>query len=144
MLLAPALLQRVAPHRKLVLSEPAVLVLQAQDYPSNVRELRNLLERAVLLCDGDTLESSHVQLALRSGRRSTPLGVQVKPATLPAQAVAPIPESSSTETPGDLKSLQHEALKQLANAHQGSRAELARKLGISERSLYRKLKTFDF
>jgi DNA-binding NtrC family response regulator len=56
----------------------------------------------------------------------------------------PIPESGTRETPGDLKSLQQAALKQLASAHQGSRAELARKLGISERSLYRKLKTLDF
>jgi DNA-binding NtrC family response regulator len=143
-LLAPALLVRVAPQRKLVLSESALLVLQGQDYPGNVRELRNLLERAVLLCDGDTLESSHVQLALRSGRRPTPVGVPVGPVVQSAQAVAPIPESGAGESPGNLRSLQHAALKQLVSAHQGSRAELARKLGISERSLYRKLKTLDF
>ena len=39
-------------------------------YPGNVRELRNLLERSALLCDGDTLEASHVTQALQSGRRS--------------------------------------------------------------------------
>jgi DNA-binding NtrC family response regulator len=143
-LLAPALLQRVAPQRKLVLSESAVLVLQAQDYPGNVRELRNLLERAVLLCDGDTLESSHIELALRSGRRPPPIGVSVGPMEQSSQAVALLPKSGAGESPGNLKSLQHEALKQLANAHQGSRIELARKLGISERSLYRKLKALNF
>src|SRR3990167_3658805 len=68
-LLATALLARVAPQRKLQVSAPALRLLQAQDYPGNVRELRNLLERAALLCDGDTLESSHVQQALFSGRR---------------------------------------------------------------------------
>jgi DNA-binding NtrC family response regulator len=47
-------------------------------------------------------------------------------------------------TPGVLKNLEHAVLKQLAGAHQGSRAELARKLGISERSLYRKLKELHF
>ena len=35
------------------------------------------------------------------------------------------------------------ALQQLLKEHQGSRAELAQKLGISERSLYRKLKAQD-
>ena len=43
-------------------------------------------------------------------------------------------------SPGVLKSLELAALKQLASAHQGNRAELAQKLGISERSLYRKPK----
>ncbi|MEO8299645.1 MAG: helix-turn-helix domain-containing protein [Burkholderiales bacterium] len=35
------------------------------------------------------------------------------------------------------------ALQAQLKAHRGSRAELARKLGISERSLYRKLRDFD-
>jgi transcriptional regulator with GAF, ATPase, and Fis domain len=40
-LLAVALLTRVAPKRKLVLSDSALQLLQAQNYPGNVRELRN-------------------------------------------------------------------------------------------------------
>jgi DNA-binding NtrC family response regulator len=68
-LLATALLERVAPLRKLQLSEAAVRLLQAQDFPGNVRELRNLLERTALLCDGDTIAVTHVQQALRSGVR---------------------------------------------------------------------------
>ena len=142
-LLAKALLERVAPQRQLVLGDSALAVLQAQDFPGNVRELRNLLERAALLCDGDTLAGSHVQQALRSGRRI--------PAALPVQPTAPLTDvlglpgageagpAPSAES-GVLKNLAQVVLKQLADAHQGSRAELAHKLGISERSLYRKLK----
>jgi transcriptional regulator with GAF, ATPase, and Fis domain len=48
-LLATALLARVAPQRLLRISAPALALLQAQDYPGNVRELRNLLERTALL-----------------------------------------------------------------------------------------------
>lgn len=69
-LLTSALLARVAPKRKLSVSDSALQVLQvlqAQDYPGNVRELRNLLERSALLCDGDTLEASHVTQALLCG-----------------------------------------------------------------------------
>lgn len=137
-LLATALLARVAPQRKLQVSKSALRLLQAQDYPGNVRELRNLLERAALLCDGDTLEPSHVQQALYSGRR--PLA----PSRVKSQAVldrAASAVNGRAGAPGALKSIERAALRQLVDNHQGNRTELARKLGISERSLYRKLKS---
>ena len=149
-LLATALLARVAPHRKLALSEGGVQLLQVQNYPGNVRELRNLLERSALLCDGDTLEAVHVTQALQSGRRNTltdraclaannPLGYSTVPAiNTPAAPCAPMPVPIAE--PGALTSVAQAALRDMALAHTGSRAELAERLGISERSLYRKLK----
>ena len=146
-LLANALLARVAPQRKLLISESALLLLQTQNYPGNVRELRNLLERTALLCDGDRIEAGHVQQALLSGR---------KPGAAPVMAPVPIQDGSTAWTarpaiacdpaktialePGALKKISQAALQQLIAGHHGSRAELAQKLGLSERSLYRKLK----
>jgi len=71
-LLAPALLQRVAAPRRLQLSPAALAVLEAQDFPGNVRELRNLLERTALLCDGERIEAEHVReaIAREAGRLS--------------------------------------------------------------------------
>lgn len=139
-LLAAALLARVAPQRKLQISEPALHLLQMQDFPGNVRELRNLLERAALLCDGDTLEVAHVEQALLSGRRPS-----VAPRANPQAAKV---DSASTMdritlAPGALKTIERAALQQLLAGHQGSRADLARRLGISERSLYRRLKALE-
>ncbi|MDO8449741.1 MAG: sigma-54-dependent Fis family transcriptional regulator [Rhodoferax sp.] len=139
-LLAAALLARVAPQRKLQISEPALRLLQVQDFPGNVRELRNLLERAALLCDGDTLEVAHVEQALLSGRRPS-----AAPRTDPQAAAV---DSASTMdritlAPGALKTIERAALQQLLAGHQGSRADLAQKLGISERSLYRRLKALE-
>ncbi|MES2879021.1 MAG: sigma-54-dependent Fis family transcriptional regulator [Pseudomonadota bacterium] len=136
-LLAAALLERVAPTRKLQVSESAMGVLQAQPYPGNVRELRNLLERTALLCDGDTIEAGHVQQALRSGRRP------VTPEPLAARTTAAPAMPSPPTAPDTLQGIERMALQQLVASHQGSRAELAAKLGISERSLYRKLKTLN-
>ena len=127
-LLTHALLSRVAPQRKLVVSSGALEALQAQNYPGNVRELRNLLERSALLCDGDTLEASHVAQALLSGRRG-------HSSTTPVTVAAATPVAS----PDSLKSVAKAALQSMADQHIGSRAELAAQLGISERSLYRKL-----
>ncbi len=143
-LLTSALLSRVAPTRKLAISDGALAVLQAQNYPGNVRELRNLLERSALLCDGNTLEASHIMQALLSGRRSAissnkPASAQSLDAAIATAALA----SSSPPgpaSPATLKSVTRTVLGQLARQHGGSRAELAAQLGISERTLYRKLK----
>ena len=137
-LLAAALLERVAPKRKLRISESALRLLQAQDYPGNVRELRNLLERTALLCDGNTVEAHHVEQALSSGRRP-PAGSRFEPQAGHAGPAASDPKGLGL-APGALKTIERAALQQLVNGHQGSRADLANKLGISERSLYRKLK----
>lgn len=137
-LLATALLQRVAGPRKLRLSDAALQLLNIQNYPGNVRELRNLLERSALLCDGDVLEASHVAQALRSGRRpGSGIAGSGGSDRAASNKDAPVPVA----TPGALKSVERAALQDMVKAHRGSRAELAAQLGISERSLYRKLKT---
>ncbi|MDD4942659.1 sigma-54-dependent Fis family transcriptional regulator [Rhodoferax sp.] len=131
-LLCAALLERVSPQRKLNLSDSALQLLQTQTYPGNVRELRNLLERSALLCDGSQLQDSHVQQALQSGRKTS--------FELPA-ALAP---GLGTEAkPGALAKMAQAGLREMVRSHTGSRAELAAQLGISERSLYRKLKSIE-
>ena len=130
-LLAPALLERVAAPRRLALSPAAQTLLGEQAYPGNVRELRNLLERTALLCDGDVIEAEHVRQAIATGRRPGPAR---------SVSMAASPENGPVEAPADLRSLELAALRETVARHTGSRADLARRLGISERSLYRKLR----
>jgi DNA-binding NtrC family response regulator len=129
-LLASALLERVTAPRRLRLSPAALALLAMQDFPGNVRELRNLLERTALLCDGDVIETDHVHEALATGRG---------PGTGLRDTVQPVPVAVAREG-RDLRSLEIGALREAVARHAGSRADLARRLGISERSLYRKLK----
>jgi len=117
-LLAESLLARVAPDRKRQLSDAALALLCRYDYPGNIRELRNILERASLLCDGDTIQPAHLPEEVRGGSRPRP----------------------SADEPVTLEQLERQTLEARLAHHRGSRKALAAELGISERTLYRRLK----
>lgn len=135
-LLANALLARVAQGRALSLSRQALARLAAHPFPGNIRELRNVLERATLLCDGDVVELLHIERALNADARRA---WSVTPSSWPMASSTPTAQQDSGER-RSLREVEHELLLAHLQQHQGSRAELAAKLGISTRSLYRKLK----
>jgi two-component system, NtrC family, response regulator HydG len=134
-LLAVALLARVAPQRRLSLSPAAQALLQRHPFPGNVRELRNVLERAALLADGSVIEPVHVEQALGTDARSS-AGPRASAGVGDRGGAAATPDVS-------LRSVERAALQAQLQVHRGSRAELARKLGISARSLYRKLREIE-
>jgi DNA-binding NtrC family response regulator len=134
-ILSAALLARIGPKRNLALTASAQRVLQEQGFPGNVRELRNLLERASLLCDGEILKTSHLTQALQVGFRQK---ATVHPADA-SNLVSALPARNNTSPNTLLKDAERSAFLQLVEGHIGSRIELAQKLGISARSLYRKL-----
>lgn len=117
--LAEALLPRVSNGRKLRLSDEAIRWLRDYSFPGNVRELRNLLERACLLCDSDDIDLRH----------------------LPAGASPPLLRSTpiSAQNRKSASKLSDRELADMAAGFPGSRKELARHLGMSERTLYRRL-----
>jgi two-component system, NtrC family, response regulator HydG len=117
--LAEALLPRVSNGRKLRLSDEAIRWLRDYSFPGNVRELRNLLERACLLCDSDDIDLRH----------------------LPAGAAAPLLRSTpiSAQNRKSAGKLSDRELADITAGFPGSRKELARHLGMSERTLYRRL-----
>ena len=130
-LLAVTLLERVAPQRRLTLTAGTLDLLKHHPFPGNVRELRNVLERAALLADGHSIEPAHVERALDTG-------VAIPWVDIPQ---TPLPQAAPASGNGaSLRSIERAALQAQLKAHRGSRAELAQKLGISERSLYRKLR----
>jgi len=76
-LLAQHFLERAAPvmgKPVRAISDEALALLKAYDFPGNVRELENIIERGVALCQGDTLEAAHLpddlrDLSIRAFRR---------------------------------------------------------------------------
>lgn len=124
-LLAETLLQRIQPKRKLRISREALNCLQHYEFPGNVRELRNLLERACLLCDGDVLTPAHFaeSCQLQTSHIDT--------ASLPSTELQPLAE------------VEADYLRWALSQHQGDRHSLAERLGISERTLYRKIQSLN-
>jgi DNA-binding NtrC family response regulator len=51
--------------KPLTLSSAALDELNTYSWPGNVRELQNCIERAVILCDGDTIQPRHLNLSFR-------------------------------------------------------------------------------
>jgi two-component system response regulator HydG len=126
LLLAETLLDRVSGSRlRRRLSSEATDWLRRYPYPGNVRELRNILERACLLCDGDEIHLQHLPLELAAAR------------SLPISSDGPPP---ATRDFPDSNSLSFE---EAVRNFKGSRKALAAYLGLSERTLYRRLKTAD-
>lgn len=121
-LLVESLLSRVAPGRALHLSSEASTLLTEMPFEGNIRELRNLLERASLLADGDEIEPRHI-LDIESEAEASPL-------------------PRTNEVGGAWLTLKENERRYLAWAvatYQGDRPALARSLGVSERTLFRKL-----
>jgi len=135
-LLAEALLSRVAPKRELHISAAAMDCLMAYDYPGNVRELRNVLERATLLCDGDTIQPVDLPLEVQEAiHQSTRANVAtVDTGGTVRDSLAP------GNPPPTLTELEINVLRERLAGHRGNRKALAAELGISERTLYRKLR----
>ena len=87
LLLADHFLERLASdHRKRIrrISTPAIDMLMAYHWPGNVRELQNVVERAVLVCDGDVVHAHHLPPTLQMADTSEAAATQPLAAALAA------------------------------------------------------------
>jgi DNA-binding NtrC family response regulator len=100
-------------------SSSAERVLMSFTWPGNVRELRNVLERACMLADGPTLTERDVCSAMPAAR-----------AAVPAPDAAP---------PEGLQAVEREHIARVLGEARGNKLAAARRLGISRRTLYRRL-----
>jgi two-component system response regulator FlrC len=114
--LAAAMVLRHAGNRTTLpwISADALEALQDHDWPGNVRELENVVQRALLMCAGDTIETSHLIFD-----RATAAARSEGPATLS----------------NIVQMHEFHAIRETLAECNGSRIETARRLGISERTL---------
>ena len=105
--------------------------LQNYSWPGNVRELRNCLERAAAISTGDTIGVEQLPFVSLSNNKAA---ITAGPsAAVPAQAASPV----------TLEELEREHILRVLTESDGNRERTAAILGISSRTLYRKLREYE-
>ena len=94
------------------------------DWPGNVRELMNAVERGVVLARAQLLDASTLRLA----------GEPPPPAAAVQEAAA--------ESPGSLEAVERDAILKTLEMAGGNKSEAARRLGITRKTLHKKLKKY--
>ena len=95
-------------------------------WPGNVRELRNVMERAAVLCTGDTVLPEHLPPSMLNPR-------------------TPVREASSDEVAGlpkEIRSLERARIVEVLERCGGNQTKAAEILGISRRTLVSRLAEF--
>jgi len=123
--LARHLLGHLAPttgRHGLSLSKQAEERLTGYTWPGNIRELENVIQRAMIIAPGNLIEAEHLYL---------PEAAKIAASARPAEV--------ETSRPQDIKTLERMHILETLAAVKGSRKQAAERLGMSERTLRYKL-----
>ena len=137
------------------LSQEALALLSAYDWPGNVRQLENTMFRAVVLADGDELtiaEFPQIAAQVEGFEVRVPAAPALAPERNEPMAFSMDPESFSPrdqnamrmiDDSGDVRKLDEveaEMIRFAYSHYRGQMSQMARKLGIGRSTLYRKMK----
>lgn len=104
----------------------ALRLMELYEWPGNIRELKNIMERAISLADGSIIDVEHLPLEMRRlGHRAYQRG---------AQTFRPLPE--------ELASYEKHLIEEALHVTGNNRTQAAKLLGISRSTLYEKCKIY--
>jgi len=113
--------------------EPAALrLLSGYDFPGNVRELKNIIERSLIESGGGPVRAQHIHLM--GGHAVGPAAPAPSPSALPQEIPAAV-----EDLPLNLEAAENLLIKRALVLTGGNIAEAARQLGVNRTRIYRKL-----
>jgi DNA-binding NtrC family response regulator len=121
--------------------------LQRYPWPGNVRELRNAIDRAAVLCPGDTILPEHLPPSLRrdpGGHPASPAAVAtsaVAASVDPPAAPAP-PSAAPSDLQAEIRALERARIVEALDRCGGNQSRAAQLLGISRRTLVSRVSEF--
>jgi DNA-binding NtrC family response regulator len=121
-------------HAKPVLSDGALQCLTRYPFPGNVRELRNLIEQALIRSEGGAIGPEHFRLDAPA-RSDRAVGAGVRP-------VRAVETSADAGVPLNLRDAEAALIRRAVQEAEGNLSRAARLLGINRTRLYRKLTQF--
>jgi DNA-binding NtrC family response regulator len=113
------------------LSERALAVLTAHDFPGNIRELKNVIERSLIESGGGTIDVQHVRPSFAA------TGGEEAPGSQSASRSAM--SETADDLPLNLEAAEDLLIRRALAETGGNIAEAARRLGINRTRIYRKL-----
>ena len=139
--LADAILKRLSiPQNRTApkLSADAMQALHGHAFPGNVRELENILERAMAMADGDSIEAS--DLRLPATRTIEPAVASSVPSHAADPSILDPRETASSALPMYIEQLERAAIEKALQDNRYNKTKAAASLGITFRALRYKLK----
>ena len=121
--------------KALTLSPAALVEMRAYPWPGNVRELQNCIERAVILCDSETIHPRHLSLSFRDA------------APVPSAATSPWDQIDLSGTLADalrrvLNEVERRKVERAIRDAAGNKPRAADLLQISPKMLQQKMKDY--
>ena len=113
------------------ITDSALAILLAYDWPGNIRQLRNAVKTMVVMCDRDTLDVRDIPQEIHLVKR------------LAAGQVEQGQQFISEFTGRSLEEVERQHIADTLAMTDGNRTEAAKILKIGERTLYRKIKEYD-
>jgi two-component system response regulator PilR (NtrC family) len=110
--------------------------LENYDFPGNVRELENILERAMAMCEGDQVDVADLMLPQRAPR-TEPAALPGAPPPVPQPAPAPTADGGLDDY---ISNIERTAIIKALEESRYNKTAAAKKLGITFRALRYKLK----
>jgi two-component system NtrC family response regulator len=123
------------PSRAATIHDDALGLLLAHDWPGNIRELANVIEHALVLCDDLPILAEHLPGRFRQLVPVAPIARRTE-----AQDTAPMPSPAlPLDRPKTLRELEIEAILEGLERNAGNKPKTADELGVSLKTLYNKL-----
>jgi len=117
------------------IASSAISALQGYNYPGNIRELKNIIERALIRSGGDAIAVDHLDLPLNSGFVSQGHRGET------GSSVEPEAVGSAQNLPLRLEDAEALLIKRALSQTKGNVAQAARLLGVHRTRIYRMLAT---
>ncbi len=109
------------------ISEEALQILEQYPWPGNVRELKNVMRRAVLICEGDLIEKQHIEFLIEPDKEKK----EITP-------LMPLKEISAIA----VRDVERKAIEQALKVAGGNKTKAASILQIDYKTLLTKIREY--